>query len=684
MADEVVMNVKSNIKQVTKDTQDLTKSLSAAEKEFQEINETIEVQNDVIRGLETNLMNLKQQEDKMGKGSWEASLSKMPEKIKAATNELAREKDGLKTLAIEQKKAGKEVKNFNEKQKEQQEVSKEGIGSLSLMGVSLNGLKASFSKVIPTIKAMFGSIKAGIMSTGIGVLLIAFGALMTYFTNTKEGADKLKVMMAGLGAVMSVLTDLVSSVGKRLFEAFSNPKQAISDLWDAIKTNLLNRLTGIADAFMGLGEVIKSALSLDWDGVKEGAKDLGTALIQVGTGMDEIQQKNFAGTLANITKEINEETAAMMNLERQQQKLRDAENEFLVQKAKTNRAIAEARLLSDDETLSAEERISALKEALALEAQSADADLKLAKQRYELQASEMALSENMAEDERKLAELKASVIDTEAASFKMKKKVLTEVYALELEIEAERVALAKEKAAEDKTAADIKIQEAADLKAIQDENFLMEIEDLKERALAKLEIEHEAALKSVEDHANFAEMKEAIDQKYTNAKKALDTEAVKFSEMSSKEQLGIASNALGSMATIMGKESKAGKAAAIGQATIQTYLSAQKAFTSLAGIPVVGPVLGGIAAAGAVVSGFKNIQAIKSGGGGGAPPPATPSASSGAASPEAIAPAQEMMSGKFELGNIGGAPEPIKAFVVTDEMTNSQDQLQQIRNRATI
>ena len=266
----------------------------------------------------------------------------------------------------------------------------------------------------------------------------------------------------------------------------------------------------------------------------------------------------------------------------------------------------------------------------------------------------------------------------------MKKKVLTEVYALELEIEAERVALAKEKAAEEKTAADVKIQEAADLKAIQDENFLMEIEDLKERALAKLEIEHEAALKSVEDHANFAEMKEAIDQKYTNAKKALDTEAVKFSEMSSKEQLGIASNALGSMATIMGKESKAGKAAAIGQATIQTYLSAQKAFTSLAGIPVVGPVLGGIAAAGAVVSGFKNIQAIKSGGGGGAPPPATPSASSGAASPEAIAPAQEMMSGKFELGNIGGAPEPIKAFVVTDEMTNSQDQLQQIRNRATI
>ena len=43
-----------------------------------------------------------------------------------------------------------------------------------------------------------------------------------------------------------------------------------------------------------------------------------------------------------------------------------------------------------------------------------------------------------------------------------------------------------------------------------------------------------------------------------------------------------------------------------------------------------------------------------------------------------------MMGGAFELGNIGGEPDPIKAFVVTDEMTDSQDQLQDIRNRSTI
>jgi hypothetical protein len=41
------------------------------------------------------------------------------------------------------------------------------------------------------------------------------------------------------------------------------------------------------------------------------------------------------------------------------------------------------------------------------------------------------------------------------------------------------------------------------------------------------------------------------------------------------------------------------------------------------------------------------------------------------------------MSGAFELGAIE-EPEPVKAFVVTDEMTNSQDQLANIRRRATI
>ena len=74
----------------------------------------------------------------------------------------------------------------------------------------------------------------------------------------------------------------------------------------------------------------------------------------------------------------------------------------------------------------------------------------------------------------------------------------------------------------------------------------------------------------------------------------------------------LASNALGQMSEIMGKESAAGKAFAIAQTTIDTFVGAQAAFNSLASIPIVGSVLGAIAAAAAVAGGLARVNKIRS------------------------------------------------------------------------
>ena len=90
--------------------------------------------------------------------------------------------------------------------------------------------------------------------------------------------------------------------------------------------------------------------------------------------------------------------------------------------------------------------------------------------------------------------------------------------------------------------------------------------------------------------------------------------------------------------------------------------------------------MGAIAAGAAVASGIANVKAIlATGGGGGGSAPSGGSVPTAGAS----APAPEMMSGAFELSG-GQAPEPVKAYVVTDEMSDSQDQLANIRRRATI
>ncbi|RYJ44533.1 hypothetical protein [Flavobacterium beibuense] len=83
-------------------------------------------------------------------------------------------------------------------------------------------------------------------------------------------------------------------------------------------------------------------------------------------------------------------------------------------------------------------------------------------------------------------------------------------------------------------------------------------------------------------------------------------------EAAMERKLSLASSTFGNMSTILGKESKAGKAMAVAQATIDTYQSAVSAFKSLSGIPIVGPALGAAAAGAAVATGLANIKKITS------------------------------------------------------------------------
>lgn len=96
-----------------------------------------------------------------------------------------------------------------------------------------------------------------------------------------------------------------------------------------------------------------------------------------------------------------------------------------------------------------------------------------------------------------------------------------------------------------------------------------------------------------------------INQKYAAVQKDIETDKTEF-------KMNAAIDTFNNLATILGKESAAGKAAAIASTTIATYQSATSAYAAMAGIPVVGPALGAIAAAAAVVSGLSTVKSIMS------------------------------------------------------------------------
>jgi hypothetical protein len=139
-----------------------------------------------------------------------------------------------------------------------------------------------------------------------------------------------------------------------------------------------------------------------------------------------------------------------------------------------------------------------------------------------------------------------------------------------------------------------------------------------------------------------------------------------------EDALTATAGTLGQIAELFGKQTAAGKAAAIAEATIQTFLSAQKAYSSTVGIPVVGPVLAPINAGLAIAAGIKNIKAITAvqtpdGGGSG-----NGSVSNSFASAAPQAPNFNVVgnSGMNQLAQI--QQQPIQAYVVSGEVTSAQ------------
>ena len=126
-------------------------------------------------------------------------------------------------------------------------------------------------------------------------------------------------------------------------------------------------------------------------------------------------------------------------------------------------------------------------------------------------------------------------------------------------------------------------------------------------------------------------------------------------------------SAYGQLAGALSALSGENKELAVAQAIIDTYVGANKAFAQ-------GGTLGFVTGAAIIASGLANVRKIMSTDVGGA---------GGGGGMSAATPAPEMTSGAFDLSGVS-KPEPVQAFVVADDMTNTQDKLATIRRRSTI
>ncbi len=667
-------------------------STEDAQKNVDELNQSLKLQESLIDDLEKEIRQYEKQLEKTSKTDLAAQ-----KKIKDA---LKQKKEALKDEKIALKDLNKDRKKANEELKEATENAADYSGALGLVdkqtGGLVSGLKNLKGGLGGATKGM-NLLKVAIIGTGIGALLIAITSVTAAFKSSEEGQNKYAKLLGIIGSVTGNLVDLLADFGELIIGLFSGDSEAIKSiksfgkkLFDLVGLPIKNTIDTVKALGRALGALFSGDISGAFDELKQGVADIKENFSEAN---DVI--KGATESVKGFVKEIKEEGRIAGQIADQRAKADKIERKNIVDRAKANRDRAELlEKAIDKEKFSTLERIEFLKQAGAIEEEITNKEIEAARLRFEAKQKENALGKSKIEDKEEEARLEAELINLETAKLTKAKEVTSQIIALNAEEAAKLKAIRDAKALEIQEAEKVEADRQA---AVDKINKDLEIQKENEKAqteIQKIELEKERKIAELERLKATEEEKANIiafyDGKITDAKDKNEERQKKLKEIRTKQTLGDAKNTFNQIAQLAGEDSKVGKAFAIASATISGVEGVQNAYSTAQKSPIttVFPaypiVSAGLAAAVAV----KNIATIKRQDPSGRGASASPSKPSGIPPTPSIPPAFNIVgaSGTNQLASaIGGqTQQPIQAFVVSSEVTSAQELDRNIIDDASI
>ncbi len=239
------------------------------------------------------------------------------------------------------------------------------------LGQALGGV----GKAATQTSGSFKILRAAIISTGIGALIVAIVALISYFRRTDEGATRLQGVMGALGASLDIVTGFVAELGSKIFDAFTsfeNFQKAVIDLGKAIVQNLINRLTAI----ITLGEAVGNLFTGDF---KEALKKANDAVIQANLGIKDGTDKMIA-----FGQEIAKAAEEAYNFALAMDAIDDAQRDLNISLSENRIKVIELIKQSKNHSFTIQERVDKLKEANKLDEEGLNKQLELETKRLKL------------------------------------------------------------------------------------------------------------------------------------------------------------------------------------------------------------------------------------------------------------------------------------------------------------
>src|SRR5690606_34725700 len=235
----------------------------------------------------------------------------------------------------------------------------------------------------------------GAVISAIGLVL---GGLIKYLSSTQEGIDKITAVTRPLMAVFDSLIGLVQEVGKYLFDAFSNPKKTLEDVYNFVKDQIIT-------VFTAYGKVLEGIFTLDWSRMKEGLQEIGDLAVENFNRLT-----NVATEIGNRFDEAYQKGVEIDNLQKQ---IERNEIEIIGLRAKTESQLKAQALIARDTSKSSEERKKAVEEMNRLTAELVNKENAILDAKIKQLEIQQSLNDTSREDEKELEMLRAERLKNE-------------------------------------------------------------------------------------------------------------------------------------------------------------------------------------------------------------------------------------------------------------------------------
>jgi len=227
---------------------------------------------------------------------------------------------------------------------------------------NLTEVKESTGGVAKGVKGISNALKAA----GIGLAIAAFSKLAEVFNQNQKVTDAFSTAFEALSLAFNdffkFLDRNIGTVVGYFKNIFSDPKQALIDFGDAIKENLVERFNSFLDTLGFLASAVKKVFSGDFTGALEDVKNAGKESLDILTGVNDTFDK-AAEVLPSVVKSITDYAKSTVQAARatvdlnKQAEIAAVINQGLIEKY--DRQAEQQRQIRDDETKTMEQRIAA-------------------------------------------------------------------------------------------------------------------------------------------------------------------------------------------------------------------------------------------------------------------------------------------------------------------------------------